>query len=163
MTTRTALRTKALYFTGPSRVEVREEPLADPGPGEVLIEAVASGISAGTEMNVYRGLAPQWRKRQDPDTRLFVEADTPDWRYPSRYGYASVGRVVGAGPDVHDLKPGDPVFSYTPHGSHAVVPAERVVPLGDLSDPERGIFFANLSTPTTALWTRTRPWVPPSS
>lgn len=146
MTTKTTLKTKALYFTGPRRVEVREDALSDPGSGDVLIEAIASGISAGTEMNVYRGLAPQWRKRQDPDTRLFIESDEPDWRYPSRYGYASVGRIVDVGVDVHHFSLGDLVFSYTPHGDYAVVPAEHVVSLGDLPDPELGIFFANLST-----------------
>lgn len=146
MTIKIAPKTNALYFTGPRQVEVREEALADPGPGEVLIEAIASGISAGTEMNVYRGLAPQWRKRQDPNTRLFVESDEPDWRYPSRYGYASVGRVAAVGVEVRHLDLGNLVFSYTPHGDHAVVPAEHVVLLGDLPDPELGVFFANLST-----------------
>ena len=141
MTTKVALKAKALYFTGPRQVEVREEALADPGPGDVVIEAIASGISAGTEMNVYRGLAPQWHKRQNPDTRLFVESDEPDWTYPSRYGYASVGRVVETGSEVHSYKPGDLVFSYTPHGTYAVVPAEQVVALGDLPSPERGVFF----------------------
>ena len=146
MTTETATRTKALYFTGPRQVEVREETLGSPKPGDVVIEAVASGISAGTEMNVYRGLAPQWRKRQDPTTRLFMESKEPDWTYPSRYGYASVGRILEVGAEVQRLTPGDLVFSYTPHGSYAVVPAEQVVALGDLPDPEQGVFFANLST-----------------
>ena len=142
MTTKTALKSKALYFTGPRQVEVRTGALQDPAPGDVLIEALASGISAGTERNVYRGLAPQWRKRQDSKTRLFVESGEPDWSYPSRYGYASVGRVVEVGSDVRNLNRGDLVFSYTPHGDYAVALAERLVPLGDLSDPELGRFFA---------------------
>ena len=58
-----SLVTESLYFTGPYQLEVREETLPDPKPEEVVIEATVSGISAGTELNVYRGLAPQWKQR----------------------------------------------------------------------------------------------------
>jgi hypothetical protein len=85
--------TQSLYFTGPYLLEVRDEPLADPNAGDVVIEAAVSGISAGTELNVYRGLAPQWRQRMDPDTRLFLSDGAPDWKWPARYGYAMVGRI----------------------------------------------------------------------
>lgn len=135
----------ALYFTAPRRVEVRAEPLADPAEGEVLLETIASGISAGTEMNVYRGVAPQWRRRRDPATGLFVEADEPEWSYPSRYGYASVGRVAALGPGVTDRSPDQLVFAYAPHGSHASVPAAATVPLGSVA-PETGVLYANLNT-----------------
>ena len=60
------LMTQSLYFTGARELAVREEPLRDPDPDEVVIEAIVSGISAGTELNVFRGLAPQWRQRMDP-------------------------------------------------------------------------------------------------
>lgn len=140
------IMSKALYFSGPKQVEVRAEPIKEPEAGEVLIKALASGISAGTEMNVYRGLAPQWRKRQDPKTRLFIEADESEWHYPSRYGYASVGRVAAVGVGVETPRAGQLVFSYTPHGSYTITQAQRVIPLGDLPNPELGVFFANLST-----------------
>jgi 2-desacetyl-2-hydroxyethyl bacteriochlorophyllide A dehydrogenase len=147
MPTKSTLMTKALYFIEPRRVEVREEVLSEPGPGDVVIETLASGISAGTEMNVYRGLAPQWRKRQDRKTGLFVVGEEPDWSYPSRYGYASVGRILECGSEVRNFQPGELVFAFSPHGDYAVVPAERAVPLGTLlAEPEVGIFFANLST-----------------
>lgn len=135
-----------LYFIGPRQVEVRQEAVSQPGSGEVLVETIASGISAGTEMNVYRGLAPQWHKHQDPATRLFVEADSPDWHYPSRYGYANVGRVVAVGREVEKLAEGDVVFSYSPHGQHVVVQADQAIPLGDLVSPELGVLFANFNT-----------------
>ena len=69
---------RALYFTGPRALRIEEEPLRDPGPGEVAVEALVSGIGAGTELNVYRGLAPQWRKHMDPETRLFLDGGA-DW------------------------------------------------------------------------------------
>ncbi len=91
------LMTQSLYFTGPRDLTIREEPVRDPGPQEVLIEAIVSGISAGTELNVFRGHAPQWRQRMDPKTRLFLDGES-DWKWPARYGYTLVGRVAEKGP-----------------------------------------------------------------
>lgn len=141
-----SLTTQSLYFTGPRAVEVRSEPLAGPGPGQVLLDLQVSGISAGTELNVFRGLAPQWRQAMDPRTRLFSDAHGSDWSWPARYGYAAVGRVAELGKDARGLDKGDLVFAYVPHGSHAVVDANAVVKLGDLDDAEIGVFFANLNT-----------------
>lgn len=138
--------TRSLYFTGPRQVAVHEEPLRDPGPGEVLLEAVTSGISAGTELNVFRGLAPQWRQHMDPATRLFLPDGPSDWSWPQRYGYAMVGRASAVGSDVTTLKPGDLAFAYAPHGDHAVVAERALVPLPGLDDAEIGIFYANLNT-----------------
>lgn len=138
--------TQSLYFTGPRELDIREEALGDPGPNEVLIEAIVSGISAGTELNVFRGYAPQWRQRMDPVTRLFSETAEPDWKWPARYGYTLVGRVQERGSAVTSLEEGDLVFSYSPHGRHAIVAADAVVPLGSLADPEIGAFFANFNT-----------------
>jgi 2-desacetyl-2-hydroxyethyl bacteriochlorophyllide A dehydrogenase len=140
-----------LYFTGPRALTIRDDSVVPPGPGEVLVTAVVSGISAGTELNVYRGLAPQWRQQMDPATRLFSDANGSDWSWPARYGYASVGQVSKTGAGVTRLAIGDWVFSYTPHGTHAVVSEGAVVPLHTLSDPETGIFYANLNTAYNGL------------
>ncbi|WP_018183191.1 zinc-dependent alcohol dehydrogenase [Kaistia granuli] len=137
--------TRSLYFTGPRDLAIEEEPLKQAGPEDIVIEAIVSGISAGTELNVFRGLAPQWRQHMDPATRLFLDGGS-DWTWPARYGYAMVGRVAEIGAAVTTVKIGDLVFAYAPHGSHAVVPARAVVALGDLDDAEIGIFFANLNT-----------------
>jgi 2-desacetyl-2-hydroxyethyl bacteriochlorophyllide A dehydrogenase len=141
-----SIKTQSLYFTGPRAVEVRSEELAGPGPGEVLLTLEVSGISAGTELNVFRGLAPQWRQSMDPKTRLFSDAHGSDWHWPARYGYAAVGKVSELGVGVDSPRIGDRVFAYVPHGQHAVVPANSVIPLGDLEDAEVGVFFANLNT-----------------
>lgn len=138
--------TQSLYFTGPRELDVREEALATPGPNEVLIEAIVSGISAGTELNVFRGYAPQWRQHMDPTTRLFSATDEPDWKWPARYGYMLVGRVAERGSAVKSLKEGDLAFTYSPHGQHAIVAEDAVVPLGNLANPELGAFFANFNT-----------------
>ena len=141
-----ARHAKSLYFTGPGFVCVEAEDVPTPGATDVLIESATSGISAGTELNVYRGYAPQWRQSMDPKTRLFSSDGASDWNWPARYGYASVGRIVELGQDVDGVSLGDWVFSYSPHGTHAVAAANAVVPLSGLSDPQLGIFFANLNT-----------------
>jgi 2-desacetyl-2-hydroxyethyl bacteriochlorophyllide A dehydrogenase len=138
--------TQSLYFTGPRELAIHDEPLRDLGPNDVLIEAIVSGISAGTELNVFRGHAPQWRSRMDSATRLFTETDEPDWTWPARYGYTLVGRVAETGASVTAHRPGELVFTYSPHGKHAIVASNAVIPLGNLKNPELGVFFANLNT-----------------
>lgn len=138
--------TQSLYFTGPRELAILEEQLGTPGPDEVLIEAIASGVSAGTELNVFRGHAPQWRQYMDPHTRLFLDTKGSEWKWPARYGYTLVGRIAEKGKNVDSLALGDLVFAYAPHGRHAIVPASTVVPLGALGNPELGIFFANVNT-----------------
>jgi 2-desacetyl-2-hydroxyethyl bacteriochlorophyllide A dehydrogenase len=141
-----SLITESLYFTGPYQLEVREETLPDPKPGEVVIEATVSGISAGTELNVYRGLAPQWKQRMDPATRLFTSEAGSDWKWPARYGYAMVGRISAIGDRVSVYSPGDLVFAYAPHGRHAIVNHENIIPLPEMQDEEIGVFLPNFNT-----------------
>lgn len=120
--------------------------MSPPGPHEVQITTLFSGISAGTEMNVYRGRAPQWQLRLDPTTRLFSESEKPDWSYPLTYGYANVGRVVETGEGVTSPSIGDVVFTYSPHQSIVVTAASAAVRLSDQIDPRLGVLNANLNT-----------------
>ena len=46
---------RAVWFTGPRQAELLDEEVRRPGPEEVLVRGVASLVSAGTEMIVYRG------------------------------------------------------------------------------------------------------------
>ena len=82
-------RTKAVHFTGPGSVEVRDIDLGEPGPGDVLVETLASGISAGTERLVFRGGVP-------PSQHEAMRAPFQVGRFPApvKYGYAAVGTVV---------------------------------------------------------------------
>lgn len=139
-------RARQVVITGPRQVEVREVDVASPGPGEVRIATLFSGISAGTEMNVYRGIAPQWHLHRDPATALFHRTDTPDWTYPFVYGYANVGRVVDVGEVVTSRKAGDLVFTYMPHQSMVLAAAESAVPIGGAVDPRHAVLNSNLNT-----------------
>ena len=147
MTTTLETRTaRTATLTGPRSIAVRSQDLSPLGAGDLLLETLYSGISAGTEMNVYRGSAAQWSTRRDPVTGLFEPGDTPDWTYPMAYGYAAVSRVAARGVDVHDVEVGDVVYSYTPHTSATVVPATSVLVLPALADPRVGVLNSNVNT-----------------
>ena len=75
-------------ITEPFKAGVREVPLADPNPNQILIAAEYSAVSAGTELAVYTG-THQWL--QDPNL--------PDWKFPFRSGYSAAGRVLKVGKD----------------------------------------------------------------
>lgn len=149
-----SLQTETVMFLGPRHVEVQGRSLPEPSGGQVVLRTLHSGISAGTEMNVFRGAAPQWRTRRDPETALFVPTEAPDWSYPLAYGYAAVGRVeqVGASvPASAGLSIGDLVFSYTPHSSRSIANWDALVPLPHLDEPRLGVFLANVNTGLNGL------------
>jgi len=129
----------AVWFPRSRAVELREEPLPDLGPLDVRVQAIASGLSHGTEMLVYRGEVP-----------VELELDLPTLRgsfdFPIKYGYASVGRIVELGAKVEMLSAGDLVFVHHPHQSDYVVPESTPIRLPNGTDPEAGIFVANLET-----------------
>lgn len=136
----------ALEITGPRQISLVEDVLPEPSEGQVEVHSLFSGISHGTEMNVYRGDAPMWAMKQDRDTRLFLTADTPQWQYPLRYGYACVGEVARIGPNVTAVQEGDLVFCYAPHQTGHVLPQEAVIKLPPGTDPQTAVLLANLNT-----------------
>lgn len=121
-----------------------DAPLA---PDEVRAQAVLSGISHGTELNLFRGTAPFHDKRFDPDLRLFVP-DSGAGMYPATLGYEWVGRVVAAGAEVKGIAPGDLVHLPFPHReTHTFRPAEltmigRAEPLPASLTPEGAVMLA---------------------
>ncbi len=136
---RGALEARALWFTAPRAVEFRLESIPPPEEDEVRVRATASALSQGTEMLVYRGEVPE-------DLPLDLPTLAGSFGFPIKYGYAVVGRVLDAGPDVESPAPGDTVFVHHPHQDVFVVPAEAPVRLPEGLDPLLGVFAANLET-----------------
>ena len=140
-TTRVA---EAVWFTAPRRAEVRSEPVGVVGPVDVRIQMLASGVSAGSELLVYRGEAP-----------VDLEPDLPTvaggFDLPVKFGYATVGRVVETGADVAARTVDELVFVHHPHQTEYVVPADAVIPLPSKVTPEVGVFVANLETAVTVV------------
>ncbi len=133
------LEARALWFTAPRTAEFRSESAPPPGAGEVRVRAVASALSQGTEMLVYRGEVPA-------DLPLDLPTLAGSFGFPIKYGYATVGRVLDTGASVEDLVSGDLVFVHHPHQDVFLVPAAMPVRLPDEIDPLLGLFVANLET-----------------
>jgi 2-desacetyl-2-hydroxyethyl bacteriochlorophyllide A dehydrogenase len=110
----------------------------------VLLRALASGISQGTELLLYRGEGP---------TPFDPSLDRPGAAtYPRRYGYAWVGEVVALGARVDGVALGARVFALAPHGDFHVVDA-GAARLVDMSiPPARAVLAANLETAVTCVW-----------
>jgi len=131
---------QALFFTGPSTVEVRREACPAPAPGEVLVRTVVSAISAGTELLIFRGLAPA---RMAADATL---GSLPgSLAFPLKYGYACVGRIVGLGPNV-DARLGMLVFAFQPHQTYFTAPLADLVPLPEGFPVERAALLPSAET-----------------
>ncbi|HEX2825784.1 MAG TPA: zinc-binding alcohol dehydrogenase [Burkholderiales bacterium] len=134
---------RAFWTVEPGRGEIRAATLEAPGPDDVVVQTLRSGISRGTESLVFRGAVPQsqWAAMRCP----FQAGEFPG---PVKYGYASVGRVV-SGPEALQ---GRRVFCLHPHQDRYVVPADTVTPLPDAVTDARGVLAANMETAVNALW-----------
>ena len=133
----------AFWLREPGVGEIRPAQLPEPGPGDVLVRTLRSGVSRGTETLVFRGGVPvsQYAVMRAP----FQEGDFPG---PVKYGYLSVG-VVEHGPP-HLL--GRSVFCLYPHQTAYVVPADAVVLVPEDVPPERAVLAGTVETAVNALW-----------
>lgn len=137
------MRARAYWTLGDGRGELREESVPEPGADEVLVRAIASGISRGTESLVHRGAVPD--AVADSMRAPFQVGDFPG---PVKYGYLSVG-VVEQGPD-HLL--GRTVFCLHPHQDRYVVPATAVSPVPEELPPTRAVLSGSAETAVNGVW-----------
>ncbi|MEW1778291.1 dehydrogenase [Streptomyces sp. NPDC086777] len=134
---------RAFWLRSPGHGELRDVTLAAPGEGEVLVRALYSGVSRGTETLVFRGGVP--KSQHDVMRAPFQEGDFPG---PVKYGYLSVG-VVEQGPD--DLA-GRTVFCLYPHQTRYVVPVNAVTVVPERVPPARAVLAGTVETAVNALW-----------
>ena len=134
---------RAFWLREPGVGEIRTEQVPDPGVGEVLVRALRSGISRGTEALVFRGGVPEqsYRAMRAP----FQAGDFP---WPVKYGYLNVGIVDEGPPELA----GRTVFCLYPHQSAYVVPATAVVVVPDDVPPARAVLAGTVETAVNALW-----------
>ncbi|HVL56017.1 MAG TPA: zinc-binding alcohol dehydrogenase, partial [Burkholderiaceae bacterium] len=133
----------AFWVAAPGRGEIRSERLRRAGSGEVVVRALASGISRGTESLVFRGEVPASEHR-----RMRAPFQAGDFPAPVKFGYSSVG-MVEQGPA--ELL-GRPVFCLHPHQTRYVVDAGAVLPIPPAVPPKRAVLAANAETALNALW-----------
>ncbi|MGW9631350.1 NADP-dependent oxidoreductase [Agromyces sp. NPDC055520] len=99
---------------GPEVLEIVEEPMPEPGEGEVLVEVFATGLNP-VESAIRRGDHPErWRVT-----------------LPSAQGRDLAGVVVSTGPGASSFSRGDEVMGFVErgaHASHVVVPEHQLLP-----------------------------------
>ncbi|MCL5026767.1 MAG: zinc-binding alcohol dehydrogenase [Chloroflexi bacterium] len=131
----------ALYFVGPGQVALRDEPVPEPGANQVLVKTILSAISTGTELLIYRGLAPAGLAADETITALRGSLG-----YPLKYGYSTVGSVTATGQAVDASWAGKLVFAFHPHQSHFIAEVSNLLPVPDGIAPEDAVFLANMET-----------------
>lgn len=133
----------AFWVEEPGRGALRTEDIGDPGPADVLVRTLYTGISRGTEALVFRGEVPASERE-----RMRAPFQDGDFPGPVKYGYLNVG-VVEQGP--FELR-GRTVFCLYPHQSAYVVPAQAVVVVPDDVPPARAVLAGTVETAVNALW-----------
>jgi threonine dehydrogenase-like Zn-dependent dehydrogenase len=134
---------RAFWLRAPGAGEIRTVRLPEPGPHDVVVRALHSGISRGTETLVFRGEVPD--SQRAAMRAPFQDGDLPG---PVKYGYLSVGVVAHGPPDLL----GRTVFCLHPHQTAYVVPAAAVVPVPDGVPARRAVLAGTVETAVNALW-----------
>ena len=134
---------QAFWVQSPGSGQLREERLPTPGPDDVLVRTLCSGVSRGTETLVFGGGVPA--SQYDVMRAPFQEGEFPG---PVKYGYLNVG-VVERGPAHLE---GRTVFCLYPHQTAYVVPATAVTPVPDAVPPGRAILAGTVETAVNAVW-----------
>ncbi|MDL4816145.1 zinc-dependent alcohol dehydrogenase [Actinomadura opuntiae] len=137
------LDARAFWIRSPGEGEIRPVVLPEPGPGEVVVRTVFSGVSRGTEALVFRGGVPE-------NQHAVMRAPFQDGAFPGpvKYGYLNVGVVEHGPPELL----GRHVFCLYPHQTRYVVPASAVVPLPDGVPPGRAVLAGTVETAVNACW-----------
>ncbi|GAA1891250.1 zinc-dependent alcohol dehydrogenase [Actinomadura bangladeshensis] len=134
---------RAFWIRSPGEGEIRAAVLPEPGPGEVVVRTLYSGVSRGTEAIVFRGGVP-------PNQHAIMRAPFQDGAFPGpvKYGYLNVGVVEHGPPELA----GRTVFCLYPHQTRYVVPASAVSAVPDGVPPERAVLAGTVETAVNALW-----------
>jgi 2-desacetyl-2-hydroxyethyl bacteriochlorophyllide A dehydrogenase len=139
-----------LILEGPRRLRLVEQPSRPLRPGEIRLRARLSGISHGTELNLYRGTSAFADKVFDRGLRAFVAPHAGSAStYPVMLGYEMVSEVTEVAPGVTEVAVGDLVHTGTPHQEETVLnlaaSLEATYPLVRLPTterPERAVFIS---------------------
>jgi threonine dehydrogenase-like Zn-dependent dehydrogenase len=133
----------AFWVSEPGRGQIRRVTLPEPGPDDVRVRTLRTGVSRGTETLVFGGHVPE---SQHTTMRApFQEGDFPG---PVKYGYLNVG-VVERGPAA---LVGRTVFCLYPHQTAYVVPAAAVTVVPEGVPAARAVLAGTVETAVNALW-----------
>lgn len=123
---------RSVVFQAPGHVDVLEDAVPTPENGQVLVRTVVSGISAGTERHLYRGDIAE--NVALDETLNSLEGR---FRYPTTYGYASVGERTDDGRRV---------FGFQPHVSHYVAREDELYDVPEGLPSEAAVLWPTVET-----------------
>jgi hypothetical protein len=128
---------RAFWTVAPGRGAILPVSPHAPGPDEVWVCTLASGVSRGTEALVFAGRVPpsQYQVMRAP----LMEGEFP---FPVKYGYSAVGR----------MDDGSRVFVLHPHQDRFLAPAGMCVRIPDAVPTKRAVLGANMETALNILW-----------
>lgn len=123
---------KRLVFPAPNQVTLETYDLPDrPAADELLLRALTTGISPGTELVVYTG---RHSSLSDPNAA---------WpKFPFRPGYCFVGEVLAVGEGIQTFSQGDRVAARLGHASLGYLQPDRAPALPvpqEISDEEAAL------------------------
>src|SRR4051794_36385312 len=133
----------AFWLRAPGHGEIRPVALPEPGPDDVVVRTLRSGVSRGTETLVFRGGVP-------PDQHARMRAPFQEGAFPGpvKYGYLSGGAVKQGPPEMR----APTVFCPSPHQTAYVVPAGAVSIVPEGVPPARAVLAGTVETAVNALW-----------
>jgi NADPH:quinone reductase-like Zn-dependent oxidoreductase len=135
------MASRALWYVGKKRAELRDEAVAPPAAGELRVRARFGAVSRGTERLVLEGRVPEseFERMRAP----FMAGAFP---HPVKYGYSVVGTVE------EGAQRGRTVFVLHPHQSEFIVPEAAAAVVPDNVPPQRAVLAANMETALNAIW-----------
>lgn len=120
-------------------ISLEEEPIPQPGDGEILVDVHASLISPGTELGGVKA------RREHPDPSASKRP----------FGYSNAGVVLDAGTGCAPIATGDRVAcmgaGYAQHATHACIPRNLCVPMPEGLSYERASFSHLAATALHAI------------
>lgn len=112
--------------------------------GEVQLDTLYSGFSAGTELTFFKNTNPYFSSRWDAENTVFLESE-PGIHYPLPFlGYMEVARISAS--RAVGWRPGDIVAAAFGHKTGHIANPQRdmLVSLPETIDPILGIFVAQM-------------------
>lgn len=137
----------ALWSSGQHTAVLQSEPLTSPETGQVLVKALHSAISRGTESLVYAGAVPG-----SVSASMRAPFQQGDFGGPVKYGYLSVGVVAAVGDDADRHLLGRRVFCLYPHQDRYVVPREALTLVPDGVPSARAALAGVLEVAINVVW-----------
>lgn len=134
---------QALWYVAKGSTEIRREPLAARGREDILLRALFSGVSRGTERLVSAGRVPVSEFQ-----RMRCPHQAGDFPFPVKYGYGLVGRIETGPSEIV----GREAFVLHPHQDVALLAPGDIHLLPPGLPARRAVLAANMETALNIVW-----------